>query len=37
MKANYGGLDVEIAALLVTTILYVLWLSVLIFRLTGKP
>ncbi len=34
MKANYGGPDVEIAAVIATTILYVLWLSGLIFRLS---
>ncbi len=34
MKANYGGLMSKSRQLLVTTILYVLWLSVLIFRLS---
>ncbi len=34
MKANYGGLDVEIAAVIGNHELYVLWLSVLIFRLS---
>lgn len=34
MKANYGGPMSKSRQLLVTTILYVLWLSVLIFRLS---